>query len=475
MVTISNNQTEEGTPLKINFIKLTMVMLTVALSLLAAGCGLTTGTSTGNNQGTGVSVGPAVIFKSNDFASSITTQVNALLALNPQGVNDWSKFLNYFGDIVGHATYDIELRKMQYLSKRADGSSVLLSGLIILPRNADGTKPAVPIMMYQHATEPYRANAPSQFLALGHNPLDYPEVIFASAMAMTGYAIALPDYQGMGDNTEIQPFVHGKTLSGQVVDMLRATRDTIKGTVGGITPPCSWDNKLFLMGYSEGGFVTLAATKELQLNDAAEFTITATASMAGPHDLSGTMRNVILADATFKDPYFIPFVLTSYYSVYQDSKLSPAYTMIPPFSTSLPPLLNGNSTGEAINAAMGMSYSPVKLIVAKSVLTTQFTADLQNTSSAIYSYLQQNDTYRGWTPSTPVRFFHNPNDDLVPFANSQVAFNAFSSAGAKKRVTLVASPDTVYLTSSTVPTVHVAAAVPELHDAWLWFFSSFGR
>jgi alpha-beta hydrolase superfamily lysophospholipase len=459
--------------MKINVTKVTLIVLTLAFSMLAAGCGSNNGASASNNQTLSVSVGPAVILRGSDFAGSVSAQVNAILALNPANANDWTKFLTYFSDIISHGTYDIELHKMLYPSRRADGSSVLLSGLIMLPRNANGTKPAVPIMMYQHATEPYRANAPSQFLVSGHNPLDYPEVIFAISMAMTGYAIALPDYQGLGDNTDTQPFVHAETLAGQVVDMLRATRDTINGTAGGITPPCSWNGKLFLMGYSEGGFVTMAATRELQLNDAAEFTVTASAPMAGPHDLSGTMRNIILAETTFKAPYFIPFFLTSYYSIYQDSRLSPDYTLISPFNTSLPPLLNGNFTGEAINMAMGMSYDPVKLIVAKSVLTPKFIADLQNTSSAVYGYLQQNDTYRGWAPNMPVRMFHNPEDDLVPFANSQVAFNAFSSAGAKKWVTLVSSPDTVYITSSTVPTVHVAAAVPELHDAWWWIFSSF--
>jgi len=459
--------------MKTNVVKLTLIALTLAFSLLAVGCGSDNGTPPISNQAPSVSVGPAVVLSGSVFADSVSAQINALLALNPEKANDWAKFLTYFSDIISHGAHDVELRKMRYPSKRADGSSVLLSGLIILPRDANGTKPTVPIMMYQHATEPYRANAPSQFLVPGHNPLDYPEVIFAISMAMTGYAIALPDYQGLGDNTDTQPFVHAETLAGQVVDMLRATRDTINGTAGGITPPCSWNGKLFLMGYSEGGFVTMAATRELQLNHAAEFTVTASAPMAGPHDLSGTMRDIILAETTFKAPYFIPFFLTSYYSIYQDSRLSPDYTLISPFNTSLPPLLNGNFTGEAINIAMGMSYDPVKLIVAKSVLTPKFITDLQNTSSAVYGYLRQNDTYRGWAPNMPVRMFHNPNDDLVPIANSQVAFNAFSSAGAKKWVTLVPSPDTVNLTSSTIPTVHVAAAVPELHDAWWWFFSSF--
>ncbi|NVN93015.1 MAG: hypothetical protein HXX11_20805 [Desulfuromonadales bacterium] len=463
---------EGGIAMKLNCIKLPLILLALTCSLLVAGCG-SDSKSAISNQAQSVYVSPAVTVKNSDFAASITSQVAAILSQNPLNASDWSQFLIDFGDIVKHATYDIELRKMLYLSRRADGTSVLLSGLIILPRTSNGAKPAVPIMMYQHGTEPYRAYAPSQFLTPGHNPLDYPEVIFAVSMAMSGYAIALPDYQGLGDNTDIQPFVHAKTLAGQVVDMLRATRDTINGTTGGITPPCTWNGKLFLMGYSEGGFVTMAATRELQLNHAAEFTVTASAPMAGPHDLSGTMRNVILADTPFKAPYFIPFVLTSYYNIYQNASLSPDYTLSPPFNTTLPPLLNGNSTAETINKAMGMSYSPVGLIVAKSVLTRQFITDLQTTTSSMYLHLQENDTYRGWVPNMPIRMFHNPNDDLVPFANSQVAFNAFSTAGAKKWVSLAASTTTVNISNSTVPTVHVGSAVPELHDAWSWFFNNF--
>lgn len=450
------------------FIRHLLATLTLALALLAGGCGIDSSTSA---QSDGVSGSAGVVFKSSDFVSSITSEVVALQALNPLAANDWTKFLDYFGDIVGYATYDIELHRMQYPSRRADGSSVQLSGLLILPRNADGTKPPVPILMYQHATEPYRPNAPSQFLVPGRNPLDYPEVVFAAAMAMTGYAVALPDYQGLGDNTDLQPFVHRQALAGEVVDMLRATRDTINGS----SSTCSWSGKLFLMGYSEGGFVTLAATRELQLNDAAEFTVTAAAPMAGPHDLSGTMRNVILAETTYKAPYFVPLFLASYHSVYKDSRLAPDYTMISPYSSTLPPLLTGGSTGEAIDTAMGMSYSPVTLIEAKSVLAPQFIADLQNTGSAVCGYLQQNDTYRGWAPNMPVRMFHHPNDELVPFANSQAAFNAFSTAGAKKWVSLVPVTDTIYITGSTVPTVHVAAAVPQLHDAWWWIFSTFGK
>lgn len=456
-----------------NVLQRLSLFLSAVFLLVLTGCG---------NSGDGgvspvvvnqpVSIGPGVTVTATAFNSGIVSQVNAVLATNPANAADWLKFLGYFGDIVGHGSYDIQLHRMKYRSKRADGSEVILSGLIILPRVGTAGN-AVPILMYQHATEPYRPNAPSQFLTPGRNPLDYPEVVIAAAMATTGYAIAMPDYEGMGSNTDPQPFVHAATLAGQVVDMLRATRELLAGTVGTFTPPCSWNSKLFLMGYSEGGYVTLATTRKLQLEHTGEFSVTAAAPLSGPHDLSGTMLATILTDTPFKAPYFLPFVLSSYYSVYGDATLGPDYTYIAPYRTTLPPLLDGSKTGEEINVAMGMSYSPVQLIVPKSVLTPQFIGDLQNPASAIRGYLQDNDTFRGWVPSVPIRMLHHPADDLVPYANSRVAFDTFSSAGAKRWVSLVAATDTVNLSSSTVPTVHVSAALPEIHDAWQWLYTSF--
>jgi hypothetical protein len=75
--------------------------------------------------------------------------------------------------------------------------------------------------MYQHGTEVYRRFSPSRFLDHLGRPADYPEVMVAAAIASTGYAVALVDYEGMGDNTDIQPHVVGATLAQQVIDLLR--------------------------------------------------------------------------------------------------------------------------------------------------------------------------------------------------------------------------------------------------------------
>jgi hypothetical protein len=336
----------------------------------------------------------------------------------------------------------------------------------------------VPILLFQHGTETYRPYSPSQFLSHLDRPGDYPEVMVAAAIASTGYAVAMADYEGLGDNTSTQPYVHGTTLAQQVIDMLRASRTIIGGS-----SPCTWNNQLFLMGYSEGGYVTMTTTRELQLKHAAEFTVTASAPLSGPHDLSGEMRTLMLSATPSKAPYFLPFLLSGYHYASGGTLFNPATAMISPYNSTIPPLFSGSSPSDKISEAMGMVFSsPVTLIAASNVLTVPFFATLSNAASPEVAYIRQNDSYRdplnvssAWLPTVPMRMYHHRSDELVPYANSQIAFDAFSTVGGKnhslrgpgvelveERVSLSISP------SDPVKTVHLGAAFPELSDGWKW-------
>ncbi|UFS69496.1 lipase family protein [Geomonas sp. RF6] len=429
----------------------------VAITLFTTGCGSSSSSSSSENGGT-VNINAGALLTS--ISNSIQQQTDAAL----KGW-DWTSFITSFGSLLSSASYDLEMRKVTYQSTGADGQLHSMTGLLILPQRSN-SKPSVPILMYQHATETYRPFSPSQYLLHRDRPTDYPEVMVAAAIASTGYAVAMPDYEGMGDNTDPHPAVHGASLAQQVIDMLRASRDIITGS----SAPCTWNSQLFLMGYSEGGYVTMVATRQLQLNHAAEFPVTASAPLSGPHDLSGTMRAVILSDAPFKAPYFVPFLLTGYNYAYGSvtNVFSPAFALKDP---TIAALVNGNTRSEDISKAMGMSFSPVQLIVPKSSLTQQFIDQLASDTSQVVSILRENDSYRGWAPNVPMRMIHHREDDLVPFANSQVAFNAFSTAGAKQWVSLVAEPATISISDNPVQTVHFSAAVPELSNGWRWLDS----
>ena len=268
----------------------TLSAATVAATFLLAGCG-----SKSSDGGNSVTINPAALLVS--IKNSIQQPVERAL----DGW-DWGSYISNFAPLLTDMQYSLDMRKVTYQSTGADGKQHSMTGLLILPNAIIGSKPSVPILMYQHGTEVYRRFSPSQYLNHQDRPKDYPEVMVAAAIASTGYAVALVDYEGMGDHTGTQPHVVGKVLAGQVVDMLRASRDIIGGTAGNSSSPCRWNNKLFLMGYSEGGYVTMATTRELQINHAAEFTVTASAPLSGPHDLSGAMRRLILSDSEFKAP-----------------------------------------------------------------------------------------------------------------------------------------------------------------------------
>ena len=399
---------------------------------------------------------------------------------------DWDSFISSFGPLLTNFRYTLEMQKVTYQSTGADGKVHSMTGLLILPKSILGGKPSVPILMYQHGTEVYRPFSPSQYLTHRDRPADYPEVMVAAAIASTGYAVALVDYEGMGDNTDTQPHVVGATLAQQVIDLLRASRDIIGGTAGNSSSPCSWNGQLFLMGYSEGGYVTMAATRELQLNHAAEFTVTASAPLSGPHDLSGVMRGVILSDSTFKSPYFVPMLLTSYNYAYggQTTLFSPGFAMLPPYNTTIPPLFNGNWQSDTISEAMGMTFNPVNLIVPKSTLTQQFIDQLDPRHEPCGRLAEAERLVpvaralnSVWVPTVPIRMIHHKSDELVPYGNSQVAFNAFSTAGAKNHifmgpgVELVEETATISISTDPVKTVHCRSAFPELSDGWKWLDS----
>ena len=450
----------------------------LAVAILMAGCGSKSSSQTAVG-GSVVNIDPAALLVS--INNSIQQPIARAL-----GGWEWGSFISSFGTLLTSFRYTLEMQKVTYLSTGADGKVHSMTGLLILPRSIFGDKPSVPILMYQHGTEVYRPFSPSRYLTHQDRPTDYPEVMVAAAIASTGYAVALVDYEGMGDNTDTQPHVVGATVAQQVIDLLRASRDIIGGTAGNSSSPCSWNSQLFLLGYSEGGYVTMVVTRELQLNHAAEFTITASAPLSGPQDLSGVMRGLILSDSTFKAPYFVPLLLTSYNYAYggKTTLFSPGSAMLPPYNTTIPPLFDGNTPSDKISEAMGMTFSPVNLIVPKSTLTQQFIDQLTLDTSPVVAFLKENDSYRlpgqvdsVWVPTVPIRMIHHKSDDLVPYANSQVAFNAFSTAGAKNHIVmgpgveLVEETVTINISTDPVKTVHFSAAFPELSDGWKWLDS----
>ena len=199
--------------------------------------------------------------------------------------------------IPGIPEYGVTLYRVIYFTQNVDGAEIKASGAVAIPKSHNG--PA-PLLSYQHGTVSARHRVPSQ------EGLD----LISMGLGGSGYVTALPDYIGLGESDTFHPYVHAKSLGTAVVDLLRATRQLCEEL------SISLNDQLFLAGYSEGGYATMAAHREIEHHYADEFTVTASAPMAGPYNLSEVMVEQILDDRSYPSPGYLPYTLISYERVY---------------------------------------------------------------------------------------------------------------------------------------------------------------
>lgn len=334
--------------------------------------------------------------------------------------------------------YPVIVSRVVYETVTPDmsGQPAKASGLLVIPEVSG----PLPIISYQHGTQTSKADAPS---VTGMHP-------FAIGSASTGYAVCVPDYLGLGAaqneaSQVLHPFLHAESLATTVIDMIRATRAAC--TENGR----SCNGQLFLMGYSEGGYATMAAQREIEQHYQDEFAITASAPMAGPYDLSGIMVEKILADVHHPCPAYLPYLLLAYNQVY---KIYPDIRdiFISPLNTIIPELFDGTKVLDEINAELP--------VIPVQMLRKDFLDDfLNHANHPLRLALRQNDLYN-WTPKSLTTLYHSVEDEQVPYENTRKAYEAFRRAGAEG-ISVHALQEGS----------HADAALAILNTAKLWFDS----
>src|SRR5208337_900015 len=113
---------------------------------------------------------------------------------------------------------------------------------------------------------------------------------------------------------EYHPFCHADSLAHATVDCIPEALRALRGDGGADGHRYAWNGRLFLAGYSEGGYAALAAVRELEARGDAR--LTGSACLAGPFDLSGAMRELFI-DPVFgySRPYYMPYFVLGYHAV----------------------------------------------------------------------------------------------------------------------------------------------------------------
>lgn len=329
--------------------------------------------------------------------------------------------------------YGVTYYRLTYETIDPVGGRTQASGLLCVP---NGNPSPLRLVSYQHGTLVEKTDAPSVNPTLS-------EGFVGIFLASVGYAVALPDYLGLGSGPGFHPYCHAASEATAAVDMLRATRAFCAGQGVVLT------NRLFLIGYSQGGHATMALHRDLERYHRAEFTVTASAPMAGPYDLSETTANDFLSGRVMPSPYYFPYLLAAYQNVYHLTN-SLSSLLAPPYSTTLPPLLDGLHSSTEINAAM----PAVVTQILKPEVLAAFQAEPNH---PLRLALRDNDVY-DWTPASPMRLWHCLGDQDVVYGNSVTATNRFRARGV-----------TVPLVDPNSAAGHGDCSIPSMLQAKAWF------
>lgn len=305
------------------------------------------------------------------------------------------------GYLAAFDQYDISVYKIVYKTKYVNDSLVLASGCVIIPKNA----PAASLLSMEHGDILSNdALAPSNYSNV--NTVANTAYYEGSAAASSGYITILPDYLGYGASKNlIHPPSHRSSLATSCVDMIRASKELLRDLHQPMT------NKLYLAGYSEGGFANLSLQKYIE-EQHIPFNVRAASSGGAPSEISKIAQYVFNYPS---DPGSVKNYLAVilFYNAYYPQLRRPLNAYLQePYATEI-------QTQGLENVDINVSLN--------TILNSRFVAGINTGADvAFISALEDNDVY-DWKPKAPLQLYHGTNDEVVPFFNSQDAYQAMTA------------------------------------------------
>ncbi|HEY3780530.1 MAG TPA: hypothetical protein VGL56_05560 [Fimbriimonadaceae bacterium] len=318
------------------------------------------------------------------------------------------------------ATASVALYKIKYPSTDFDGKPVTLSGLLELPQGA----PVKGLLVYFHGTTTDPNLSPSRFSGMNNSEAQLAALIFASG----GYAVAMPDYIGLGDDTShIHPYPLSEVNSKSGIDMVSPA--TQAATQLGVTIP----PKLYVGGYSEGGGVAMWMVRHVEAEPIAGYTLTAAAPMSGAYDLSGVSARSLLDISKTIESTAIKLLFATYtvYSVCASLHQNLNLYFDPKMAAYVPKVYAKHLSDEDLVkklAVEGVKLGAIDSI--RRILTPRFKEALktEDTKDPLIAELRKNDCY-DWAPQTPMLLPYLTTDRLVPPENTLEAIMAMRVRG----------------------------------------------
>lgn len=292
--------------------------------------------------------------------------------------------------------------KCSYLTTDQNGNELRASGKLYLPKFG-----AIKgIIIANHYTIGSNREAPSESFC------------FEAVFATKGYAVLMADYIGYGlTKDKIHPYLHLQSTAKSVVDLALCVR----GYLNSINRDLAND-EIILVGYSQGGAVTLGVQRLMEKEYASDFKIKQVYAGAGPYDIASTYDYCINKDET-GIPCAIPMIVQG---------LNEGDNLGLPMEYFFEKKLLENYD-EWINSKM-YTVSSINSLIGENQLSKILTQEARDKTlektSIIYNSMVRNSIIN-WKPNAPIFLFHSTTDDMVPYINSERLKQSFESQGVE--------------------------------------------
>jgi pimeloyl-ACP methyl ester carboxylesterase len=325
--------------------------------------------------------------------------------------------------------YDADVYKVTYKTT-FKGAEIIASGLVVLPK----TNVEVGMVSFHHGTITNYDDAPSNTTETDSDALLY------AALSSSGFITVIPDYLGFGNSSTIlHPYYVEEYTATTVTDMLIAAKEL------SVEENVSFNKKLFLAGYSEGGYVTMATHKGIEEQGLENFELIASFPAAGAYDIAG-MENYLLSIDTYDDPSYIAYIIRAYQLTYDfPDALTDFFKQ--PYSDRIPGLFDGTKGTSEINSQL--------TTVLADLLQEELYENLN--SDPEYAYIKDafiENSLTDWTPTAKMFMYHGDSDVTVPYQNSVDTYDKLIANGTS----------TSSLTFITLTGNHSSAIQPYIMD-----------
>ncbi len=350
--------------------------------------------------------------------------------------------------VTGVPKCTVTFNYLQYGTEGALGEPTTASAGLMVP---SGTDPACtgprPVLLYAHGTSLDKQKNMA-------SPQDGEAALLAAMYAAQGYIVVAPNYAGYESSPlPYHPYLNMDQQSKDMVDALAAARKGFAAT-GAVA-----SSKLFVSGYSQGGFVSMATQRALQL---AGTPVTAGAHLSGVYALGSFGDAVYAGNVNLGATLFAPLLSTSFQRAYGNIYNTPSDMYESAFATGIESLLPSNSSLTDLltqgklpaafmfaGAASAPQFAPffgTPNLVKTSYRTAVLGDALANPNAPTHPLrvaAYKNDLLRqNWTPAQPMLLCGGNADPTVFYAlNTQGAQAYFASKGVPAQAVTVLDVD----------------------------------